>query len=151
MNREETYYESVDILLDAYNNRTLRHGDCGACAVGNLLGTRDWFLQIGSYSGFEGQRIIWQPCAIVPEVENSPYTPVELVKIEEAFEKSIEDDYTYYAITDTVKGQYVGLCAVLKVLGEIHEIEEKKSQERLEEICTRLSSESTSGSLVTTK
>ncbi len=35
---KETYSKSVDILLDAYNTGKLLHGNCRACACGNLLG-----------------------------------------------------------------------------------------------------------------
>lgn len=33
-----TFENSVSVLVRAYMNDTLRHGDCTACAVGNLLG-----------------------------------------------------------------------------------------------------------------
>ena len=32
-----TFSNSVDILVKAYFNDTLRHGNCLACAVGNLM------------------------------------------------------------------------------------------------------------------
>lgn len=38
MNRPDLYQKTVDLLLDAYNNQTLKHGDCTACAVGNICG-----------------------------------------------------------------------------------------------------------------
>jgi hypothetical protein len=37
MNRVELYKQSIDILYQAYFDGTLKHGDCTACAVGNIL------------------------------------------------------------------------------------------------------------------
>lgn len=37
MNRPELYTHSVDTLYQAYFNDTLEHGNCEACAVGNIL------------------------------------------------------------------------------------------------------------------
>jgi hypothetical protein len=37
MNRPELYKKTVDILYQAYFNNTLEHGNCKACAVGNLV------------------------------------------------------------------------------------------------------------------
>lgn len=37
MNRPKIYHKSVDILYNAYFNDTLRHSNCYACAVGNLV------------------------------------------------------------------------------------------------------------------
>lgn len=38
MNRKKLYEKTVNILLDAYNGGKLMHGDCTACAVGNICG-----------------------------------------------------------------------------------------------------------------
>ena len=38
MNRKKLYEKTVNILLDAYNSGKLMHGDCTACAVGNICG-----------------------------------------------------------------------------------------------------------------
>ena len=37
MIKPELYHKTVGILFDAYFNDTLRHGDCQACAVGNII------------------------------------------------------------------------------------------------------------------
>lgn len=37
MNRPELYGRTVGILYDAYYKDTLHHGDCCACAVGNII------------------------------------------------------------------------------------------------------------------
>lgn len=42
MNRPELYDQSVNRVLDAYNAKTLLHGVCKACAVGNILQTHLW-------------------------------------------------------------------------------------------------------------
>lgn len=38
MNRKKLYEKTVNTLLDAYNSGKLSHGDCTACAVGNICG-----------------------------------------------------------------------------------------------------------------
>lgn len=37
MKHPELYQRTVDILVDAYFNDTLEHGNCYACAVGNMI------------------------------------------------------------------------------------------------------------------
>lgn len=37
MKNPELYHKAVDILVAAYFNDTLRHFDCQACAVGNII------------------------------------------------------------------------------------------------------------------
>ena len=37
MKREELYKRTVDILVQAYFDNTLQHGNCYACAVGNIV------------------------------------------------------------------------------------------------------------------
>jgi hypothetical protein len=36
-NMKATFENSVDVLVKAYLNDTLEHGQCHACAVGNLI------------------------------------------------------------------------------------------------------------------
>lgn len=37
MKRPELYQKTVDILVKAYFDDTLQHGNCYACAVGNII------------------------------------------------------------------------------------------------------------------
>lgn len=133
MNREELYHKTVDKLLDAYNNEELMHSNCMMCAVGNICdGDNSWSVlffteynhrkkeskQIVSVYNFKEERE-----GGLQTIANSGYTKEELMKIEFAFENSISHNYLYYKETAIKEGQYIGLCAVLDVLKEIHEKE----------------------------
>lgn len=136
MNREEQYYKSVDILLDAYNKGELEHQDCSKCAVGNILGHGDWSasFSVGFYLDLpgnvqdvlQGRRSAWDDTW----VNNSEYSITELARIEYAFEyetsckllgKSVD-------LLDKIRAlpneQYEGLCRVLDCLKEIHEVDQ---------------------------
>ena len=162
MNRPEVYERSINILLDAYNNGTLTHGRCSACAVGNLLNGIERWRHLFMYSNQLGcqQRDyhLYKHNASVEDdarrfQEISGYTLDELADIELAFEGSIvhtpvPDDidprlsyfrktpYVYWSAVDTKRGQYIGLCAVLDLLAKIHAApEEARTESR-----TRLNS-----------
>lgn len=164
MNREELYYKTVNTLLDAYNDDKLRHCNCYQCAVGNIcretaqkmkIDTASWkylFMtsdgkQYGINELYDSPKKIENARKLIKE---TGYTVEELAKVEFAFETSIynsAEGYKYWMgdNTDneneiyqiTKKGQYMGLCAVLDVLKEIHEVDKEssnKSQERLDTI-----------------
>ena len=154
MNRPELFEKSVNTLLDAYNNRTLEHGSCYACAVGNLcnhaakelnFSNHIWnnvfmthsdihrqYFYVKEELGFERQIEYEKALKLISK---TGYTAEELAAIEYAFESSIANDYERYTTRDKVKGQYIGLCAVLEVLKEIHEKEEiTKEQKQLDSI-----------------
>ena len=57
MNRIELYNKTTTTLLNAYKNGTLFHGDCSACAVGNICGGNpSWRYVIGSTSYHNGKK-----------------------------------------------------------------------------------------------
>ena len=147
MNRKELYQKTVDLLLDAYNDGKLEHGLCTRCAVGNICGGReDWAYDFATISKDvqEKTTVLFLRSELDALYEKVGYSMDELAKIEFAFENSIyntereskiydkrtvnfgyeEADYNYYywAYTNNKKkGQFIGLCAVLDVLKEIHE------------------------------
>ena len=161
MNRKELYHKTVDLLLDAYSSGNLKHGDCRFCAVGNIcfeasLKTRipnnRWsslFYTIAADGRQTKHPPIYQYDAleVYTLIKETGYTKEELMKIEETFELSIikvpspferyvylEKDlerYRYYTQHDTKKGQYIGLCAVLDVLRDIHETEVQESDKQV--------------------
>jgi hypothetical protein len=154
---EETYLRSVDILLDAYNNETLLHGNCYACAIGNLLHTNVWkhdFMTIGknrqmSYRKY-GINVSYGASGEVHITEyylddlykEHGFTREEVMKIEYAFESSLHlsiKGYGHYFWPGHRKeGQFIGLTAVLKVMAELvdTEVDSLKHQERLEKIAS---------------
>lgn len=158
---KKTYNKSVDILLDSYNTGKLEHGNCTACACGNLLGTSVWAAD-GTTDGSKGiknagyivkevdtllgKRLSWSisNCteedkiavrALVDGVyESNGYTQEEIARIEDAFEMSISSRYTYYTITAPKEGQYIGLCAVLQLMETMVEEEVESGIGRLKVI-----------------
>ncbi len=134
MKRQELYEKTVDILVQAYFNDTLRHGDCAACAVGNLINARKKFSteerkKLNALGGYEREGWSEVFCTynrtqqeIIPfnykglakkQIDLTGYTYNQLAKIEKAFEtadagKSDED------------WMFNGLMAVIDVLDKIH-------------------------------
>lgn len=152
MNRPELYQKTIDVLLDAYNNGKLVHGNCSCCAVGNICKESSNKLDISnslwsflfvttseegfykptrakSYESFEMELVL-------SLINDTGYTVEELTKIEWAFETAIPfEKREYYTKVKTKQGQYMGLCAVLEVLKQIHEKEEiVEAKERLDAI-----------------
>jgi hypothetical protein len=149
MNRPELYKKTVDILYQAYFKDTLRHANCQACAVGNIicanLGALPNIKEPGSvnYKASDGivYGIRWSnygshtrnPQLDVTAVTG--YSHKEIVKIELAFEcvshGKCAEDYMFN-----------GLVAVLDVLKQIHEVtdEDQINNDRFtEHYQTRLS------------
>jgi len=150
MNRPNLYQKTVNLLLDAYNNETLKHGNCYACAVGNICrGSYAWGQAFTTSDTGKQHRNYLLPGwkishkDVVELVESTGYTFDELADIEFAFESSVADTkddptrYYFYTTTKPKLGQYIGLCAVLDKLREIHEVDQASatdSQEKLTSI-----------------
>lgn len=141
MNRPELFYKSVNILQKAYFKGTLKHGDCRACAVGNLIAgnagmenpicSLEWINKTGSdpnynaggceswYAATPNGRYFAGMRVSIRQVELSGYDAYDLSEIERAFEGNKCDD----------NDGFEGLCAVIDTLMEIHEFnsEEKSS------------------------
>ena len=145
MNRPELYQKTVDLLLDAYNNNDLEHGDCSACAVGNICkGNTGWTFYF--YTPKNGKQT--KAAAIFADdfrdkedfekiFPTIGYTLEELAKIENVFEKSIKKDRVRLTGCDKKLGQMIGLKAVFKLLKKIHSAEpqiEEVSKIRLEKV-----------------
>ena len=134
------FHKTIDILVKAYLNNTLKHSDCKFCAVGNILGCPEWsylFITMNDgiqYSGEDafnfkvgcrnldtGEYIDSQKAIIKREIgreaiKESGYTIEELARIEYAFEIASkgrdEDEYMFN-----------GLMDVVNVLADIHGID----------------------------
>ena len=133
MKNETLYNKTVDILLQAYFNDTLRYWDCYACAVGNLVSAnmgykivnRQWSDNDGNRVGFKwagvhtiscGEPVI---CAenytglAKEQIDSTGYTFSQTSKIEQAFESGNKRDGD--------DKMFNGLMAVIDVLDQIHE------------------------------
>lgn len=146
------FNHTINILVQAYLNNTLKKGDCRACAVGNILGTHQWsslFVTCNSEEGGGKRQITALPgCVLIsikdhiiqvpiwslPEqgVKNvkeaqeaiiaSGYTIEELARIENAFELAPEGN-------NGDEAMFNGLMAVVDVLADIHGIDLKQKEE----------------------
>lgn len=135
MKNQELYNRTVDILVNAYFNDTLVHGDCYACAVGNLVAANmginlfessrkkiywanaqaSWtFVHCCNSIGISNFNIQHYNGEAKEQIDSTGYTPYETAKIEYAFETApkgkSEDEWMFN-----------GLMAVIDVLDEIHE------------------------------
>lgn len=140
-----TYENAINVLLDAYNGGKLFHQKCGACAVGNLLdGSRVWGCDFVTNDRGQQQEYshsykeLWEDVMKSDGVDirtwnrkqireyvdklysDKGFTREELMTIEYNFESAIyntDEGYEYWTYEDVRKeGQYMGLCAVLKVM-----------------------------------
>lgn len=145
-NRPALYKRTVDILFDAYFNDTLEHGNCFACAVGNMVaanmnielviqpdsrrlrwknfshndGYKTWYRAIGV--GMFTENLVTEN--IQSQIFSTGYSGYELAKIELSFEAS----EVGFSIDDYI---FNGLVAVLEVLKEIHAVtEDEESAQR---------------------
>lgn len=134
------FNHSVNVLVKAYLNNTLEHGNCHACAVGNLIADANgisFVKYISRYSHVLRWNNIntpsWSSVFYTNhynqtieldeykgfaklEIDSTGYSVIELAKIEYAFESApigkSEDDYMFN-----------GLMACVEVLAEIHNID----------------------------
>lgn len=163
MKKPELYNKSANLLIDAWMSGKLEHGDCTACAVGNICGGNGaWAVKFSTNASMRSQtpglfvpseidRVIGHGLPLYVSdlheeekmtafayadkvISDTSYTEKELAKIEWAFEMSIASDYE--KLYKTPEGQYIGLCAVLDVLHEIHEVEEAPHRSRLDQVAT---------------
>lgn len=134
MNRPELYQKTVDILVKAYFDDTLIHGDCYACAVGNIIaGNCGFTYGENEYSvmhcdALKKKGLSWNEWLNYPNffirdsqnmsaeerdmVARTGYSFQELCSIESAFEDEVD-----------TKGDemFNGLMAVVEALDKIHE------------------------------
>lgn len=122
-----TFENTVDILVKAYLNDTLQHGNDCACAVGNLICAANgldpkinwhpkWHKAFRCGGGLryreEGKK----------EVRSTGYSVTEIIQIEKAFEGADDDG-------GDDEWMFNGLMAVVDVLASIHNIDLSQKEE----------------------
>lgn len=136
-----TFENSISVLVKAFFDDTLQHGNCYACAIGNLVASANGFKYVpcidekyqrlaldvnkGRYlkhnpnegiggNWFDGAR--WTDHAndkAIQEMESIGYSWTEINRIERAFETAeMDGDYMFN-----------GLMAVVDVLADIHGVD----------------------------
>lgn len=146
MKREELFTRTVEVLVNAYNNNMLIHGDCRACAVGNmvygatgertggwyniLMPAKNSFLPITKEKCEDIYNNVVQHSTMyenwkdyLSEINSTGYTLYELLAIEAAFESQTLLDERRLKDDPTVKNGMYGLRAVYDTLLKIHEVE----------------------------
>lgn len=144
MKNSELFHKTISILVKAYQNDTLEHGMCDACAVGNLLkGRTSWktyFMTVSKtfnehiYSKEKILRdneesiqvglIADHPWCENPYFDIAGYTLHELASIEWAFETAPkgqnEDDWMFNGL--------MKVCDALMIIHEANEEEVKEAK-----------------------
>lgn len=131
MKNPELFHKTVGILVKAYQNDTLRHENCFACAVGNLISHCNSIDVTKHESGFINWGAVcfhsyWDILKRNVEnevgrkmIEATGYTTNELNLVERSFESSHR--------SSDVDG-YNGLMAVVDCLMQIHEATTEEAQ-----------------------
>lgn len=118
------FEKTVDILVKAYLSGTLEHGNCCACAVGNIIADSCNYKYIKSHSSCQEwtwlmARPVWYKDGVgviyCDQIESTGYTLDQLQRIEKAF----EDVYKIRSMDP----MFQGLMQVLDVLADIHKID----------------------------
>lgn len=147
MKNKELFDKTIGILVKAYFEGTLHHGNCAVCAVGNLIAdSKGYDIKTDSqsdYGWFECDKeilpewgLIFQTtssgAAFYPnlithemrvEIIDTGYLIYELRKIEYAFESVPYKEY------NSDQHQFDGLMSVVDTLQEIHGCTDEEKEE----------------------
>lgn len=136
MKNEALFYKTIDILVKAYQNETLGHGDTCGCAVGNIIAGNlgykvtkqlNWVDENGDEKFGEWSEIFCTTSMgnqlidaseyigeAKEQVDSSGYKWLDLAKIEKSFE-------SVRSKREKDKDGYLGLMSVCDTLMLIHE------------------------------
>jgi hypothetical protein len=133
MKNKELFDKTVKVLVKAYQNETLEHCDCRACAIGNMVAST--LPKLHTELVYPAHLAFY-----LCDIKNSfqirkeyqdeydrqlraiGYTLDEALKIEAAFEDTV------LCVSEDIDG-FKGLMAVIDVLQEIHECTEEETKE----------------------
>lgn len=135
MKNKELFERTINILVDAYQKDTLIHGNCYACAVGNIVAANNnikfisarWKNKLPSWDNLfttcDGVQNVFENMLndldTMSEIKSTGYDWKDLAKIEFAFETAKNGDNEEDNIIN-------GLLAVYDVLCDIHEVNKKE-------------------------
>lgn len=128
MEREELYNKTIDILVKAYKEGSLVHGDACACAVGNLVLANCKSLEFYPLSTKQ-YRPVWTNNILIKgysvtgleQIHSTGYSLEEIRFIEESFEECIRSTRSDYDKLDLTGQQ--GAFDVIDTLDKIHKNE----------------------------
>ncbi len=136
------FSHTMDVLVKAYFNDSLKHGACDACAVGNIIHSCSPFSQEDRHdlmyhnSGWvkvfcTRSTLSKKEQTIFPDqyigvaksqIDSTGYTWQELARIEKAFEEADTDIDLEANDDQREEFMFNGLMAVLEVLADIHQV-----------------------------
>lgn len=139
-----TFENTVDILVKAYLNDTLKHGNCAACAVGNIV-AKSLEYKVQGHSWLKNNKSIIPEWDLVfctaffkqdvdetfyfgtakKQIDSTGYTWRELSRIEKAFESIRCKSEDWNSDEHMLKG----LFAVVDELAIIHGINLEQKEE----------------------
>lgn len=124
---------TVNVLVKAYLNDELEHGNCEACAVGNIVHAAGFprydnckmpYDSCGMWKSVfytdDGKQEFWEPSSRlyshgIDKINATGYTVDELARVEFAFETALGSNPDEW--------MFNGLMDVVDVLAEIHGID----------------------------
>lgn len=141
----ELYNKTVDILYQSYFDDTLVHGNCQACAIGNMVAANtgkrvkrfgSGYIGVGwDHGASEWNLVFMTDHETLHQVRDPAFYDGEAKEQIDATGYHWEDLATIeYAFETADKGQseedymFNGLVAVLEVLKQIHEIDDNTDQ-----------------------
>lgn len=140
------FNHTLSVLVKAYFEGTLQHGNCHACAVGNIVAESNKFKFTGKQLGFfgriiwddalsMGQKPMWQELFVTStkgsqiinhdnydgevkeQIDATGYSWRELARVESAFESAHDEE------GDQDECMFNGLMNVVEELAKIHNID----------------------------
>lgn len=145
MKNEPLFNRTLSVLVKAYREDTLVHGNCAACAVGNVIAAAMGLTITKSYGAYmwpNGHRALWKYVfmtdnrigqiqrpfnyvgRIKEQIDSTGYTWRELADIEYAFEAAPRGNGEY----NSDQHQLNGLLAVYDALCDIHAVSEREKK-----------------------
>ncbi len=122
MKTTERFDRALTKLYTAFHEGTLNAFQCGACAVGNIVGHGYW--RGSTFNNlFEHRDDYLKVCKTkirLSGINNSGYSDLELTEVEYVFLKAWENDKCFYGTKKDT--QFKGLCAVVEYLAELDRI-----------------------------
>jgi hypothetical protein len=136
MKNKELFDKTISILVKAYMNDTLKHGECAYCVVGNLIHAGGYNFDYDPFGENDTQWLRYlentfkktgngwkhsnlNPIIAIEQLSYVGYSHKDLFRIEKAFERcGISKDEDQHMLN--------GLMAVVNLLQEIHEVEEEE-------------------------
>jgi hypothetical protein len=124
MTTTKRFDDAINKLYVAFHNQLLNPEDCKACAVGNILDRRDFWKHLSDNHGSLQLNYVGQFHEVRGKRFNG-YTPMELLKIEQAFllgcgyELPYRHDHKRPKNPTDSEVMFKGLCSVVKLLCEL--------------------------------